>query len=57
MKVSDEFTAPLCPIHHRQLHDAGNEVAWWMDLDIDPLPIARDLWLESKAREESDHGK
>lgn len=57
MKVSDEFTVPLCRIHHRQLHDAGNEIAWWMDLDIDPLPIARDLWLESKGRKESDHDK
>jgi hypothetical protein len=29
MKVSDEFTVPLCRGHHRQLHQAGNEVAWW----------------------------
>jgi DNA recombination protein Rad52 len=46
-KVSDEFTVPLCRIHHRQLHQGGNEVNWWMDLDIDPLPIARQLWEES----------
>jgi hypothetical protein len=43
-KVSDEFTVPLCRMHHRQLHQAGNEINWWMDLDIDPLPIAQDLW-------------
>lgn len=24
-KVSDEFTVPLCAIHHRDLHAAGNE--------------------------------
>ncbi|MBN9049929.1 MAG: DUF968 domain-containing protein [Rhizobiales bacterium] len=45
-KVSDEFTVPLCRTHHRQLHDSGNEIAWWIDMDIDPLPIAHGLWLE-----------
>jgi hypothetical protein len=49
-KVSDEFTVPLCRTHHRQLHHAGNEIAWWLNIDIDPLPIARDLWEQSKAR-------
>jgi DNA recombination protein Rad52 len=49
-KVSDEFTVPLCRTHHRQLHHAGNEVNWWMDLDVDPLPIAQDLWDQSKAK-------
>ncbi len=48
-KVSDEFTVPLCRTHHRQLHHGGNEVAWWLDMDIDPLPIARDLWDQSQA--------
>jgi hypothetical protein len=28
-KVSDEFTVPLCRGHHRELHQAGNEVTWW----------------------------
>ena len=48
MKVSDELTVPLCRTHHRQLHHAGREVEWWIDMDIDPLPIANDLWRESK---------
>lgn len=47
-KVSDEFTVPLCRTHHRQLHHGGNEVTWWLDMDIDPLPIARDLWEQSE---------
>ena len=34
LKVSDEFTVPLCRGHHRQLHQAGNEVAWWEDLQM-----------------------
>jgi DNA recombination protein Rad52 len=51
-KVSDEFTVPLCRIHHRQLHHGGNEVNWWIDMDIDPLPIAKELWEKSKTRTE-----
>ncbi len=47
MKVSDEFTVPLCRGHHRQLHEAGNEVAWWEDLDINALEIAKGLWEQS----------
>jgi len=46
-KVSDEFTAPLCRTHHRQVHHAGNEAAWWRDMSIDALEIARGLWQES----------
>ena len=46
-KVSDEYTVPLCRTHHRQLHHGGDEIAWWIDMDIDPLPIAQDLWLQS----------
>ena len=27
-----KFTVPLCRGHHRQLHQTGNEVAWWEEL-------------------------
>ena len=47
LKVSDEFTVPLCRGHHRQLHQAGNEVAWWENLKIKPLEIARGLWEQT----------
>jgi hypothetical protein len=47
MKVSDEFTVPLCRGHHRQLHQVGNEQAWWDGFKISPLPIARDLWEQT----------
>jgi len=50
LKVSDEFTVPLCRGHHRQLHQAGNEVAWWENLQIKALEIARGLWEESRAK-------
>ena len=29
MKVSDEFTVPLCVGHHDALHRVGDERAWW----------------------------
>jgi hypothetical protein len=50
MKVSDEFTVPLCRGHHRQLHQAENEVGWWKNLNINALEIAKGLWEESRAK-------
>jgi hypothetical protein len=43
-KVSDEYTVPVCRLHHRELHRHGDEAAWWMSLNIDPVPIAFALW-------------
>lgn len=43
-KVSDEFTVPLCRDHHRDLHRYGNEQAWWANVSIEPLEVAKDLW-------------
>ena len=33
----------VCRGHHRQLHQAGKEVAWREDLDINALEIAKGL--------------
>lgn len=55
-KVSDEFTVPLCRIHHRQLHHAGDEASWWNDMNVDPLPIAQELWQQSHGRNEGEGG-
>ena len=52
VKVSDEFTVPLCRGHHRQLHQAGNEVAWWKTVNIDALPVARQLWEQTHPQED-----
>jgi DNA recombination protein Rad52 len=52
LKVSDEFTVPLCRGHHRQVHQAGNEIAWWEDLQVDALEIAQDLWEKTHASTE-----
>jgi hypothetical protein len=50
-KASDEFAVPLCRIHHRAAHRAGDERAWWKAAGIDPLKIARKLWKDTRANE------
>src|SRR5262249_21714183 len=47
LKVSDEFTVPLCRGHHRELHQTGNELGWWKDRNIDALQIAKELWAQT----------
>ena len=37
LKVSDEFTVPLCAIHHSENHATGDERRWWQERKIDPL--------------------
>jgi DNA recombination protein Rad52 len=44
LKVSDEWTVPLCALHHRALHDHGNELTWWQTKGIEPIGIAQALW-------------
>ncbi|MBB4365112.1 hypothetical protein GGD65_006176 [Bradyrhizobium sp. CIR18] len=50
-KVSDEFTVPLCRAHHQQLHRHGDERAWWSDVQISPLLVAKELWTASPVHE------
>jgi hypothetical protein len=47
-KVSDEFTVPLCRVHHRDLHRASDEKAWWETAKIEPMAIAQRLWRETR---------
>ena len=47
-RVSDEFTVPLCRVHHRELHRQGDEAAWWGKLSIDPVPVALKLWQHTR---------
>ena len=47
-KVSDEFTVPVCRTHHRELHHYGDEASWWAGVNIDPVPIALELWRRSR---------
>jgi hypothetical protein len=47
IKVSDEFTVPLCRSHHRELHRTGEEAGWWKQFSVDPMAIAYQLWTSS----------
>ena len=47
-RVSDEFTVPLCRVHHRELHAQGDERAWWGKFKIDPMPIALRFWQHTR---------
>jgi len=51
-RVSDEFTVPVCRIHHRELHRSGDEAAWWQKLNIDPVSVALRLWEHRQANRE-----
>jgi hypothetical protein len=48
-EVSDEYTVPVCRLHHRELHRYGDEASWWAGTSIDPLPIALELWRRSRS--------
>lgn len=50
-KVSDEFAVPLCRAHHRAVHRAGDERAWWQASGIDPVEVARELWRQTRLNE------
>jgi len=39
---------PLCRDHHRQLHDYGNELAWWANVQIDAIKAASELWASTE---------
>ena len=52
-KVSDEFVAPLCRIHHRAVHRVSDERAWWKLAGIDPIKVARKLWRNSRLKRTS----
>jgi hypothetical protein len=51
LKASDEFTVPLCRIHHRAVHRTGDEKTWWQNAGIDPVKIAREYWSKSRVKE------
>jgi ERF superfamily len=56
-KVSDEYTVPVCRLHHRELHRYGDEASWWAAVNVDPLPIALELWKHSQLGAIAEDGK
>ena len=53
-KASDEFAVPLCRSHHRAVHRAGDEQAWWTAAGIDPVKVARQLWRQTRLNDPHD---
>jgi hypothetical protein len=51
LKVSDEFTVPLCRVHHRAVHRIANEQSWWVAAGIDPATTAHRLWRQTRGTE------
>jgi hypothetical protein len=49
-KASDEWTVPLCVLHHRAAHAAGVEESWWKELGIDPIAQGQRFWSETRSR-------
>ncbi len=47
-RVSDEFTVPLCRLHHRELHRSRDERAWWSRLGLDSVKIAETPWKRTR---------
>jgi ERF superfamily len=50
-RASDEFAVPLCRVHHRAVHRARDERAWWRVAGIDPDQVARKLWKDTRIEE------
>jgi ERF superfamily len=53
-KASDEFAVPLCRSHHRAVHRASDEQAWWKAAGIDPVKVARLLWRQTRLNDPQD---
>src|SRR5262249_43686038 len=49
--ASDELAVPLCRVHHRAVHRARDERAWWQAAGIDPIKVARKLWKDTRIDE------
>jgi hypothetical protein len=47
-KVSNEFVVSLWRIHRREAHRAGDVRAWWEQVGIDPVEVARELWRKAR---------
>jgi DNA recombination protein Rad52 len=45
-KTGDQWVVPLCRIHHRALHNAGDETRWWEEKNIKATEIAETLWAD-----------
>jgi len=53
-KASDEFAVPLCRSHHRAVHRASDEQAWWKAAGVDPVKVAGQLWQQTRLNDPQD---
>lgn len=44
IKSPDKYCIPLCVVHHRELHDAGDEESYLMQHGVDGRGLATSLW-------------
>jgi hypothetical protein len=44
LKSGDQWTVPVCRAHHLIIEAAGDEAQWWSEHEIDPQPLAAELW-------------
>src|SRR5215469_12581618 len=44
-------SSPVKCFHHREVHRAGDERAWWQEARIDPVGVARTLWGHTRLNE------
>lgn len=50
LKSGDQWIVPLCRIHHNEVECFGNERAYWRWRKVNPVPLARELWNETRRK-------
>lgn len=48
LKTGDQWAVPLCPTHHRELHQMGDETLWFSLQGIDPISWLRQSGILSE---------
>jgi hypothetical protein len=48
MTLRSATSSPCRYDHHHQLHDHGNELAWWANVQIDASKVAKELWASTE---------
>src|SRR6516225_5359347 len=53
--AANRATNSPCRSHHRAVHRAGDEQAWWKAAGIDPVKVARQLWRQTRLDDPQEH--
>ena len=53
--AANRATNSPCRSHHRAVHRAGDEQAWWKAAGIDPVKVARQLWRQTRLNDPQEH--